>query len=440
MSGITAYEFDALATEIAGLLPRDGLRLVPEPVYRWLERQCLQTAAQGGSTWLRLSMRQGQPVVQLTSFVGVIRAPNGFQIEVLPKVGKASADGAAEARQLLLKMLCCLPEFRHLQIESARVLAARLPLLEVFIAEFLRLVQHIVKRGLRGAYARRQDNLFALRGKLLPAAHLRHNLVRADRFFTEHDEFSNDRPEHRLLHTALRRVLALTQVQAHQQWARGLAFVFADIPLSVQPRLDFQQLRLERGMGHYADGLAWCQLILDEMSPLSGHGEHVAPSLLFPMAALFEAFVTRHLAQQLKTPFTHTTQARHHHLVQHQKQSWFQLRPDLLIQQNRENVLVLDTKWKLLDNMQANGTNKYGLLQSDFYQLLAYGHSYLGGQGTLVLIYPKTDRFTRALPVFEFPQHQGLQLWVLPFCLQSQTLLTPEQAPFIDTFGKYQQT
>ncbi|MCE5360429.1 5-methylcytosine restriction system specificity protein McrC [Candidatus Igneacidithiobacillus taiwanensis] len=34
-------------------------------------------------------------------------------------------------------------------------------------------------------------------------------------------------------------------------------------------------------------------------SPLTGAGAHRAPSLLFPMEAVFEAFVAKHLARQL---------------------------------------------------------------------------------------------------------------------------------------------
>ena len=47
-------------------------------------------------------------------------------------------------------------------------------------------------------------------------------------------------------------------------------------------------------------------------------------------------------------------------------------------------------------------------------QLQAYGQSYLDGQGDVVLIYPKTDAFQHALPVFEFPKSEGLRLWVVP--------------------------
>src|SRR5207302_354805 len=116
------------------------------------------------------------------------------------------------------------------------------------------------KRGLRSNYATYSDNLFALRGKLLIAPHLRYNLYRADRFFTEHDEFSTDRPENRLLHAALHRVLTLSASQPNQRLARELDFVFADIAPSADSHTDFQRGRLDRDMAYYADALAWAKL------------------------------------------------------------------------------------------------------------------------------------------------------------------------------------
>jgi 5-methylcytosine-specific restriction enzyme subunit McrC len=112
-------------------------------------------------------------------------------------------------------------------------------------------------------------------------------------------------------------------------------------------------------------------------------------------------------------------------LVRHQSQDWFRLKPDLLIRESAANRLVLDTKWKLIDGAKANGTDKYGLSQGDFYQLHAYGQNYLDGQGDVVLIYPKTDAFYQALPVFEFPKSKSLRLWVLPFCLQWRQIILP---------------
>lgn len=425
MAGITIYEFDALVAAAPGVLNVGGQRVVPPGVFNWLEVQALQVAEAGATAWLRLTQRRGHLAVQVTSFVGVIRSPDGFQIEVLPKVGKAIDGGDAQARRLLIEMLRCLGGFRHVQTDSAKLVATRMPLLEVFIGEFLLAVEHIVKQGLRSDYAMRRDNVFALRGKLQIAMHLRQNLCRRDRFFAEFDEFSINRPENRLLHAALRRTLAWTASQSNQQLARELSFVFTDVPASERPAVDFSKVRLDRGMGHYADALAWARLILEDESPLTGSGGHRAPSLLFPMEAVFEAYVAKHLARQLVHPFTLKTQARSFSLVQHLGQDWFRLKPDLLVQESTSNRLVLDTKWKLLDDKKATGSDKYGLDQGDFYQLHAYGQNYLDGQGDVVLIYPRTDAFDEALPVFDFPKSSGLRLWVLPYCLKERTLILP---------------
>lgn len=427
MNSLTIFEFEKVVEDNNGA----NDHAVPARVFAWLESQCRRTD-DNAPIWLRHAKLHGQRAVQFANYVGVLRAPCGFQIEILPKVGKDMDVNLA--RQLLIDMLRCLNGFRHIKTTSAKLASARMPLFEVFIKEFLLAVEHVVKRGVRSDYVARQDNLFALRGKLLIAQQISQNLHQADRFFTEHDEFSPNRPENRLLHKALRQVLSASISQDNQKLARELCFVFADIPESVQIAQDFKQVRLDRGMDYYADALAWARLILEEQSPLTGSGAHLAPSLLFPMEAMFEAFVAKHLAKQLAPPFTLKTQARSHHLVQHLKQDWFQLRPDMLIRNGDANLLVLDTKWKLLDALKNNAREKYQLSQADFYQLYAYGQHYLNGQGDIVLIYPKTDAFEQSLPVFFFPQAEGLRLWVLPFCLNTRRLILSDSTRIKELF------
>ena len=425
MAGITIYEFDALVT--AGLDTSDvsGVHSVPSHIFAWLELQALGSAEQGKPSWIKLSQRRGRRALVVTSFVGVIRAPDGYQIEVLPKVAKAIGGGDVEARQLLIEMLRCLGGFRHIQTQHAELMATKMPLLEVFIGEFLRSVEHLLKRGLRSSYQTVEDNLSALRGKLQIAAHLRRNICRRDRFYVAHDEFSSNRPENRLLVSALRSTLDWTSAQENQRLARELCFAFADIPSSAQPSSDFQRVQLDRGMAHYDEPLAWARLILDHESPLTGAADHAAPSLLFPMEAVFEAFVAKHLGRQLSGEFILRAQVRSLSLVRHQQQDWFRLKPDLLVQESKINRLVLDTKWKLLHESQATGSSKYGIDQADFYQLFAYGHNYFSGGGDLVLIYPKTHKFNKALDVFEFPKSKGMRLWVLPFSLSDKKLVLP---------------
>jgi 5-methylcytosine-specific restriction enzyme subunit McrC len=426
MAGVTIYEFGAVVSQDSGAEDSVELRKVPLSVFEWLETQALAAADNGTHAWLRLTQKRGHRAIQVTSYVGVIRTPDGYQIEVLPKVGKLTEGGDVQARQLLIDMLCCLGGFRHIQTDSAKLAATRMPLFEVFIEAFLGSVEQIVKRGLRSDYSALQDNMFALRGKLQMAEHLRQNLCRRDRFFAEFDEFSPDRAENRLLHAALRQVLSWTGSQTNQRLARELCFVFADVPISERPSVDLLRVRLDRGMAHYSVALAWATLILEDESPLTGTGGHRSPSLLFPMEAVFEAFVAKHLKRQISLPFHLKPQVETFSLVRHLEQNWFRLKPDFLVKASGSNCLVLDTKWKLLDiKKKSNGTDKYGLSQADFYQLYAYGQSYLDGHGDIVLVYPKTEAFSQALPVFEFPKSNGLRLWVLPFSLSDRILILP---------------
>jgi 5-methylcytosine-specific restriction enzyme subunit McrC len=448
----SAFEFDYLLCEDRAAGAGEREHRIPSAVFAWLKTQALQAAQQEGKSlrYASLCSRHGQEALQLRNFVGVLQAPCGYQIEVLPKLGKALGNEPVDAsRILLLQMLQCLREFRHIETDKAQLLAREMPLLEVFIAEFLRCVGHVVKRGLRSDYVRKEDNLFALRGKLLMAQHLRQNLCRRDRFYTAFDEFSPNRAENRLLHSALKRVAKLTQAPANQRLARELCFVFADIPTSTQIQQDFQKIRSDRGMAHYEPALAWARLILADDAPLTGQGENSSPSLLFPMEAVFEAYVAKHLRGQLTGGYGLKKQSNAEYLVRHKernkegdkKGNWFNLKPDLLIKnETGENRVVLDTKWKLLDEKASDSKSKYGLSQADFYQLYAYGQYYLGGKGDLVLIYPKTDTFTAALPVFEFTKPDGsLRLWVLPFDLDNKRLLLPADHPLVsvDIFSMF---
>ena len=98
----------------------------------------------------------------------------------------------------------------------------------------------------------------------------------------------------------------------------------------------------------------------------------------------------------------------------------FQLQPDFLIDQPGMRW-VGDAKWKRLD--AGNRSNKYGISQGDLYQLFAYGQKYLGGQGRMSLIYPRTSVFNEALPLFHFDEAGALSLEVFPVDLRAGELV-----------------
>lgn len=73
-----------------------------------------------------------------------------------------------------------------------------MPLLEIFIYQFLRSVSQLLKQGLRSDYVSEQGNLAFMKGKLILSAQLRHNAVNRHKFCVDYDDYMPDCAANRL--------------------------------------------------------------------------------------------------------------------------------------------------------------------------------------------------------------------------------------------------
>lgn len=413
---ITVFEFGLLVNEEES--SDSDFTAIPAQTFNFLESMCLSEEESESGKFLHLRSVNRQKVLQVKNYAGVIFTPHGIQIEVLPKIAKKQDKQAS--RDALLFMLKHLGGFSHIESKTANVDTSKMPLLEVFIQQFLASINTLVKRGLRSDYVPGKDNLAFKKGKLLLSKQLRKNVINKHKFVVEFDEYIQNRPVNRLIHTALQKIMSYTRFAKNQKLARELMQLFQEIPLSGDIKQDFSSIKLDRGMNYYQAPLAWTRLILEGLSPLSMRGDAKALSLLFPMEAVFESFVAKVLKSQLNDGFELKEQIQTEQLVTHGDDKYFRLKPDLVIQQGRCNFAVLDTKWKLIYPSKNNGTDKYGLSQADFYQMFAYGHKYLKPSNAstekreLFLTYPAHDEFTAAIPI-SFDFDSNLRLWVIPF-------------------------
>ena len=393
---------------------------IPASDFAYLEKRCLTEGNGDFNQLMKPRIKAGSKLLQVQNFAGVIFVPSGLHIEVLPKTGRGSEPNEtafADARKKLLVMLQALGEFRHIQIESAGLSTWNMPLLEIFIGRFLESVNHVVKRGLRCDYVGQEDNVLVKKGKLNMAGQLRKNALHKHRFYCEFDEYIINRPINRILKTAMLKVQGYTRHHRHQKWLRELLFFFDGAPKSTEIKQDLARVRVDRGTVHYQSAFAWAKLILADVSPIGMKGEADAPSLLFPMEVVFEAYVAKILRSQIKEGFSVRAQSCAKTLVVHhianEKRGMFTLKPDLIIEKSGEALCVLDTKWKRIDS-SSKFKFKFDLSQADFYQMFAYGQKYLNGKGTLILIYPQTEYFTTPIEG-HFKFSDDLKLWVLPF-------------------------
>lgn len=367
-------------------------------------------------------------VLQVRNFVGIISTPDGTQIEILPKTSDCDLDlpGRIKSRKLLLKMLRSVDGVFPIKTTHANLTLEKMPLPEILIGYFLQQLAGVVRKGIRKDYQRIEAEEKFLKGQLQVAKQLRQPPGKQHIFQIEYDVFSENRPENRLIHSALIAVSKWTQSTANQKLSRELRFAFDAVPESMDYVTDFNQWRTSRDMIYYQPLLAWLKLILNQQSPFAVKDKHAGISFLFPMEMVFEKYVYQKLVQTLPKPFVLKEQVSSLSLAKQNNNPVFKLKPDLAIYNTitKTYCAILDTKWKRINQKQTyedgNEDRKSGISQSDMYQMFAYGHKYLKGNNRMMLIYPKYSGFTGLLDTFQLSEN--LYLDVVPFCLETEKL------------------
>ena len=371
-------------------------------------------------TPFKLAHWRRREVLQAQNFVGVVRLPSGDCLEILPKITKKLYEGKERSRKILLRMLRMIYEADSKEFKDAALSTGRMPLLEIFIRRFLDEVGSLIRRGIRSDYTPVEDNIPCLRGRLLLPQHIRHNAIHRERFYVRYDAYLPDRPENRLIKTALQRVHIVSRDSENMRRCKIYQDTFEEIPASVNVRADFALLSNDRNVSHYQASLFWSRLILQGESPVPTPGELRCSAILWPMEELFEQYVAR-IIRRILSPqgWTVTEQAAAEHLVdEHGGSKSYLLKPDFLLEKG-ENRVIADTKWKNID-----GQDKKSVNQADLYQLFAYSEKYLRKSGCNLqrsfLVYPKTDAFQSALPAFHFYTNTAV-LKAVPFDLENDT-------------------
>ncbi|WP_122500270.1 McrC family protein [Pseudomonas viridiflava] len=412
MKSITVREYARLTTSDIHSPTLDIAQVSPS-AFDWL---CELNArfSKAGAALVQIEDRRW---LKLDNYVGVLETPCGTRIEILPKHFE-EGDCIQQSRALLKRMIQ-----KSLDLPTRKVGAAGLerfdaPLTEWVMSSFLDALDHLIKRGMRFDYQRVEEEQRYLRGQLNTARQMRQPPGRQHHFQIRHDVFLPDRPENRLLKTALDIVCKTTRDPGNWRLSHELRSMLLEVPSSRDTAQDFKQWRRDRLMAHYQPVKPWCELIIQQQTPLAVAGEWQGMSLLFPMERLFERYVAACLKDSLPKDAKLRTQATCGFLCTHLGERVFQLRPDMILSRG-EKEWILDTKWKCIG--REFGRKSHGLNHSDFYQMFTYGQVCLKGRGELILIYPKQLNFQEPSSSYDFSNE--MKLWVVPFDLGSEKLL-----------------
>lgn len=319
-------------------------------------------------------------VIRAKNYVGVLKATDHLQLEILPKIHGVDKQ---KTKLILLEMLKTLLDFPSKTFNSADLATEEMPLFEIFICLYIKEVHQLVRRGLQSDYYDEEDNVTVYKGKMNFSKHIRHNLVHKERFYVEFDEFGINRVENRLIKKALLYLNVMTKSEVNRIAIKQILHHFDPVDESKVTESDMRRLQISRNMAHYENSITWAKIFLSKQSFTSFAGAQSMVSMLFPMEKLFESYVGNTLRQLLhQSDWNVALQDRRYHLFKDK----FALRPDIVLRNKAQNrTVVIDTKWKKLSASKHN----YGISQSDMYQMYAYAKKY--GSKEIFLMYPFHD-------------------------------------------------
>ncbi len=373
--------------------------------------------------------KRGIRCIRVKNYVGVIETTNGVVVEILPKTFKPLENRDAsilEARGILFKMLKSLKNSPFINLSSAHVNASKnLPILEVFITNYLLELEKLLNRQLKGDYITTQDNINFLRGKLKLKENIKFNSIDKSKFYCEFDCFDTNTPPNKLIKSCLLKLLKSSCSSKNKNKINKILSSFGHIDRSTDFKSDFSFCdNRKRILINYVKILEWSRIFLDNKSFTNFHGKSVNQAVLFPMEKLFESYIA-HLLKKHFSSIEIKTQDKRYFLLNQKKHvedenyslNKFQLKPDIVI---NDDKIIIDTKWKILN--QEN--NKFDIKESDVYQMHAYGRRYQdensGVAPRMALIYPKSSNFQNKLNQFRYGGNLLLDVYPFDFFKNSK--------------------
>ena len=163
------------------------------------------------------------------NFIGSINIDD-VSIEIFPKIPLVK-DDENEEKKRFLEILEYVETLKENIFENLEIGNQDMPILEIFISNFIKEVEKNVKKGLVYSYINKSENILYFKGKLDLPNHIKYNIIE-NRFFMNFDEFSINSMENCLLKLALEKIKNISSNIENTDKIHQLLIQFEDIETS----------------------------------------------------------------------------------------------------------------------------------------------------------------------------------------------------------------
>lgn len=322
--------------------------------------------------------------IKARQYVGVISLA-GESIQVLPKI----FDKNNNKDQNIKGLLYLLKLTKKLDIKETDLanLSKHNDLLEIFIYLFANNLLELLHNDFHRNYVNQEDNLNYVKGKINFTKNIRYNLVNQAKIYCEYDEFEENILLNQIFKATVTKCIQFSKNNFNLlQKCDILLSNVADIRFNNPSICD--QVKFNRLNQKYQYIFELAKLLLFGNSPSIDNKNLQTFSIMFDMNKLFEEAIFE-IINTHKTKFnTSEVKAQKSNQYVFDNPKLFQLQPDIYLKQNDHSVIIIDTKYKKIDGVKPKDEKtKFGVSQSDVYQIFAYSKYYKAKK--CILLYPQ---------------------------------------------------
>lgn len=308
----------------------------------------------------------GKQTIRAEHHVGYVVLAN-HTITIYPKVSTTNFVN-------MVRYALNLPQIKIENIESSK----NTSFYDILVLFFLYGLDVLIKRGLFSNYFDHDENLSTVKGKILFKEHLTINYGRNDKVYCLFSELTQDILENQIIKFAIYHLMRGNFLDPNITSRLGKYLRRLD-NIALVPITDesFKLVNYTPLNDHYKPTLELCKMLLQGTSLKEDRiGISKSFSYLINMEKLFEDFVREYLRQHL---VEYNVEAGHNYLDTDNKA--IELYPDVVISKGRQTLLILDAKYKSLNDRR--------IIRSDVSQILDYCLAYKIRRG--ILLYPQYD-------------------------------------------------
>ncbi|MGI8893292.1 MAG: McrC family protein [Bacteroidia bacterium] len=310
--------------------------------------------------------------VQFNEHVGVIQVGKTL-IEVLPKADKnpASEDEENRWRDILINMLRAVGIFEIKATSDSSLKTKPNTILDLYFEIFLKEIEYLLHLGLIKKYRRKEGNVTALKGSLMFSKHIQQNLTHQERFYVRHTTYDTQHQLHYILYKAICLLKKINTNAALHSRIGAILLHFPEMPDINVSAATFEKIFFNRKTQSYKKSITIAKQLLLQFHPDLQRGRNDILALMFDMNRLWEKFVyvsLRNSGMNVTRTFTDFWEPDTGLTVR--------LKPDILINEETEDCVVLDTKWKILKDLKP--------AIHDLRQMYAYNEYFAAKKSALV--------------------------------------------------------